>query len=509
MKGTIIGSDLLEFNNSVKILEINTNTTIFNAAADLLDYTSFFEMLVNNNITELHFVYNDEDAYIKDTDTTLFLFEERLKTKCIENNITYFNYKVPKNSVTVPFIEDTDTKFILRQAFDTTALVDETYCADKFEFFNLMKDSEYIPKTYINDNSELSFDTFNTISNYPNGQPNFVKKDRYPNYNVNLYPSLAKLTTDAQLNQLKTSVDNTTFLIQEFVYDDSNIVNNKWNIIRSIDIIYGGELDVLNMGSYKTSTFIDIDKWDDEYETDGITLTKKSRYKWVNKITNTLDSTGFDYHANSESLILGSTGTLISLNDLEIGAPIASVNFTDEDGLSPNAYDMDALKQRTPIRRWSSTIPQAQSTLTTLPADVISITSASVTELMLKITLENGVSWNEFRDTEFLFQAANSDDSYFDRLNTVEVGDKIITYNKNTSELSTLTITGLEIVYDEVVGFNIDIAPSDLFLVDITTDLFVIQHNLSCQYCGWFSCGGYLCQGNCPGCDQGLPPAKQ
>ena len=46
MKGTIIGSDLLEFNNSVKILEINTNTTIFNSAADLLDYTLFFEMLV-------------------------------------------------------------------------------------------------------------------------------------------------------------------------------------------------------------------------------------------------------------------------------------------------------------------------------------------------------------------------------------------------------------------------------------------------------------------------------
>ena len=28
MKGTIIGTDLLEFNNSVKILEINTNTII-------------------------------------------------------------------------------------------------------------------------------------------------------------------------------------------------------------------------------------------------------------------------------------------------------------------------------------------------------------------------------------------------------------------------------------------------------------------------------------------------
>jgi hypothetical protein len=502
MKGTILGSDLLEFNNSVKILEINTNTTIFNSAADLLDYTSFFGMLVNNNITELHFIYNEDESYIKNTDTTSFLFEEKLKIKCVENNITYFSHKVPKNSVTVPYVEDADNKFILRQAFDTTALVDETYCADKFEFFNLMKDSEYIPKTYINNGSELSFDTFNTISNYSNGRPNLVKKDRYPTYDVNLYPSLSKLTTNTELNQLKTSVDNTTFLIQEFIYDDANIVNNRWNVIRSIDILYGNELDVINMGAYKTTTFVDIDVWPDEYETDSITLTKKSRYKWVNKSVSD-KTTDFNYHTNSESLILSSTGTLITSNDLQIGNPIASINFVDIDGLSPNSYDVDSL--RTPPRRWNSTIEQAQATLTTTPSDVMGIVSASLSEIMLKITLENGVSWNEFKDVQYLIQAADSSTTYFDRINTVEIGDKMVTYNKSTSELSTLTITGLEIVYDEIVGYNIDIAPSDLFLVDITNDLFAIQHNIICDYCGWFSCGSYNCNYSCPTCGGGGP----
>jgi hypothetical protein len=506
MKGTIIGSDLLEFNNSVKILEINTNTTIFNSAADLLDYTSFFEMLVNNNITELHFIYNSNDAYISDTNTYNFVFEEKLKTKCVENNITYFDYKVPQNAVTVPYIEDTDTKFILRQAYDTTALVDETYCADKFEFFNLMKDSEYIPKTYIN-NGDLSFDTFDTISNYTNDRPNLVKKDRYPNYDFNLYPSLSKLTTDTQLNQLKTSVDNTQYLIQEFIYDDSNIVNNRWNVIRSIDILYGSELDVLNMGSYKTSTFVEVDAWADEYEADGFTLTKKSRYTWVNKpVYNTTPE--FNYHTNSESLILGSNGTLINLNDLEVGNPIASVNFMDENGLSPNEYDAENIKLRTPPSRWNSTISQSQATLTNTPSDVLSITSQTLSEIMLKITLENGISWNELRDAMYLIQAADSNTTYFDSLNTVEIGDKMVTYNKTTSELSTLTITGIEIVYDEVIGYNIDIAPSDLFLVDITTDLFAIQHNFDCGNCGWFSCGSAGCDMNCVYCggSQGIPP---
>jgi hypothetical protein len=204
---------------------------------------------------------------------------------------------------------------------------------------------------------------------------------------------------------------------------------------------------------------------------------------------------------------LSSTGTLITSNDLQIGTAIASVNFVDIDGLSPNSYDIDSL--RTPPRRWNSTIEQAQATLTTTPSEVINIISAPLSEIMLKITLENGVSWNEFKDAQYLIQTANSNVTYFDRINTIEVGDKIVTYNKNTSELSTLTITGLEIVYDEIVGYNIDIAPSDLFLVDITTDLFAIQHNYICDYCGWFACGSWNCNVPCPTCGgggQGLPP---
>ncbi len=56
MKGTIIGTDLLEQNDSVKILEINTNTTIHNSGADMLTYDVLFNVMVDNNITELHFV---------------------------------------------------------------------------------------------------------------------------------------------------------------------------------------------------------------------------------------------------------------------------------------------------------------------------------------------------------------------------------------------------------------------------------------------------------------------
>jgi hypothetical protein len=133
MKGIILGTDLLEHNDNVKILETNTNTNIFNEGAELLDYDGLFTMLNNNSITEFHYIWTEGDAYYPLNQQ--YRFKQKLEEKCIENNISFTEYTVAKNSITVPFIEDSENKFILRQAFDTTALVDDTYSADKFEFF--------------------------------------------------------------------------------------------------------------------------------------------------------------------------------------------------------------------------------------------------------------------------------------------------------------------------------------------------------------------------------------
>ena len=64
MKATIIGTDLLQQGDSVKILEINTNTTIYNSGADLLDYTPLFEMMASNDIDQLHFIWTDMASYL-------------------------------------------------------------------------------------------------------------------------------------------------------------------------------------------------------------------------------------------------------------------------------------------------------------------------------------------------------------------------------------------------------------------------------------------------------------
>ena len=492
MKGTIIGTDLLEYNDSVKILEINTNTTIFNSGAELLDYDSLFSVLTQNNISELHFIYNEEDSYIATEDMD-FKFEEILKEKCLENNIIYFPYKVPKYSITVPYIEDTADKFILRQAFDTTALVDSTYCADKFEFGNLMTGSIYSTNTYFT-SPDLSFDNLNTIIEYTGGQPNIVKKSRYPDYDFGKFPSVHKLDTNAELSDMKDSLED-NFLLQDFIFDESNIVNNRWNIIRSIDIIYGGELDIVNMGAYRTSTSVNMDFCLDEFEPGTKQLNTKSRFKWVNKVSK---AKIIDYHTDADSLILNASGSLISMDDIDVGDSLKSIDFTNLDGYSPS----DDL----PIeygKRWDSTIPQIQNTLTDLDVEVQSIVSQSIDGLYINLTLEDGTIWSDLGSTVYCTELSGSDVTQFNKLNHTIVGDKLLIYNKNTSEITKKEITNLEVVYDSKMAYSIDVEPSDLFLVDVNVAEFAIQHNYSCDWCGWYSCGDYRCDYGCFGCSGG------
>ena len=272
MKGVIIGSDLLEHNGDVKFLEINTNTTIYNQGAEMLDYDSLFSILSSSAITEFHYIWTETVAF-----TPLYepyKFKKILEERCSGSNISFTEYVVPLGSITVPYIEDTPTKFILRQAYDTTALVDETYCADKFEFFNLMSGSNYVPNTY-QSGSNLGIDMFTYLDVSNPTHPNVLIKARYPNYDKGLYPEIHTLNTQEELDNIKENLP-TDYLLQEFVYSDDNLVEDRYSILRSIDIFYGPNLDVINMGGYKQSTIIPISKFENEFISGSTKLDQKS-----------------------------------------------------------------------------------------------------------------------------------------------------------------------------------------------------------------------------------------
>jgi hypothetical protein len=487
MKGTILGSDFLQTENSVKLLEINTNTTFVNEGSEMLDYDAFFNVLISNNITELHFIYTLGSSYTPMNEGG-FRFEEKLMEKCVQNNITYYPYEIPNNSQTVPYIEDNDNRFILRQSYDSMALVDETYCSDKFGLIDLLKDTDIMAKSYF-DNPTLGIDQLTELPTNGINTPNFVVKERSPLYDDKIYPAIYELSTLEELSDLKVSLRQ-DLLLQEFVYDESNLVDGRWSVIRSIDIIYGSDLDMINLGGYKTSTILPVDSFENEFEPDTKKYNQKTRYKYINKqIGNFFDVT---YHLDADSFIPMSDGSLKTIQDLQVNDSIKSLAFTDVNGLRGSTSD-DVLTY------WEGTFEKTLETLSNVDTNVTSIQSKYVTTFFINVTLENGVTWVDSPSSTFYIEENNSLSTRWDILNKLVIGDKIIVKDKITGELSRQAITNLSMEYFEKMVYEIDVEPYDVYLTDISDNLYAIMHN-SCDCCTWSFCGEWCCATWCSQC---------
>lgn len=488
MKATILGTDLLQHGDSVKILEINTQAGIYNVGAEFLDYTALFDVLASNNITEFHFIYVDEKAQAPNGAED-FIFEDKIKEKCTELGISYTPHTVAVGSVTVPAIEDADNKFILRQAYDISALVDSTYCADKFEFFSLMSGSSYIPKTYFT-SDELSLDDFDSLNINDSVYPNSVQKARYPQYDREALPLLSKYTTTEQLTSAKSNLDSDV-LIQEFIDDESNVVNGYWSVIRSIDIIYGSNLDTISLGGYTHSALVPLTFFDNEFEENGVDLNKKSRSKFLNKNSGQ-DVATIRYHTDEESDILMFDGSISNVTQIQENDLIKTANFDWIEGGSSEEYD--------PRTSYTS-VDTISGSLSYVSSSLISSESQEVESFFVQITLDGGEVWTDTPSTSYVIERSGSLDTNFEFVNKLLVGDKIITINKNTNNVSKKEITSLEIVWDSVRIYNLDFEPYDYFMVDVNNDEYALMHNI-CSYCGysWAPCGNYYCDSSCSPC---------
>jgi len=495
MKATIIGSDFLQKDGTVKFLEINTNTTIYNSGADLLDYTALFDMLSENNITEFHYIWTEGVAYSPINQPNRF--KQILETKCAENNIAYNDHIVPANSVTVPFIEDANYKFILRQSFDTTALVDEQYCADKFEFFNLMKDSQYIPKTHYTSDT-LNVNTLDEVNYGDITNPNLLIKYRYPQYDKMQYPALYAVSNNTELLEVINSAE-ANFLVQEFIFSEDNLVDGKYSIIRGIDIIYGSNLDVINMGGYTQSSTVPVSFSNTEFVTGTKKLNQKTRYKYITKEVGR--GTGYDYHTDDESNILNYDGSLTNVSTIQLGDFIRSINFVDSNENEAAAFTSEIMTYG-----WDSTLQKSNDTLTPVSSTLQNMISTQVEMVMIKITLEDGRSWSDTPACVYYIEEKDSTATRFEQVNSLYVGDKIVITDANTNQLTTVLISGLEMIYETKTIYTLDFAPSDLFLVDIGDGDFSVMHN-GC-WCSWSYCGNYCYSYWCPTCAWGMGGQK-
>lgn len=505
MKALILGTDFLkDSEGNLRIVETNTNVDVHNKITPHLDWGSFKQFLLDNSIVNLHFIstegnfINNDLENIFDTTSLNVSLKDKISDIMSEINGTFTHHNVAVNSVTVPYIEDGEGILIIRTSYDTTAVVDEEYAKDKVKFHRLISEKSYTPNVYYNSVSDTSFniDQLNELHVTPGTTPNYIVKTRFPNTNYVDYPKFYKIESLANLETLKNSLLDSEYM-EEYHTNSENIVNDKMGVIRSLDILYGGTLSLLHLGSYIMTSPVKVNSWSTIYNSEG-KMNQEARPLWMTK-SPTFKNYGPNYILDDDTPILYSDGTLKYPNEILVNDVIKTVNLpwvpeneTSETGEVLYMPDVN-------FGNFSSDLTSFSSGSST----VIDLGSQMRESLMIKVTLENGIVYEDLPGSSMIIEEYDTLQTTFAYTNKFRINDSIIFFDYVNNTLTKSKIANLEIVYVIRRVYDLNVELNDIFLpiADQTLGLTFIQHNGQCfGWCSPWMCAVWCCSA-CYFCD--------
>jgi hypothetical protein len=246
MKGTLFSADFVkDVDGNPKLLEINTDTAFINAALPYINFSDFFQILQNSNITELNVIYKPDYH----SNVVGYLESEISQSAPFIEN--FVMYKEESNTLYPISIEDGETKFILRLAYDAAAIFDETYAKVDLNLYNLFEDNNdtsSIVEVYHSSSNQY----INTIKYTTNGEliPDFVLKPVTPSKN-----SLVFLKSyNSSIEELVSNINfDSEYVLTKYIDSSENYASS----IRSFQIIYGNDLDVCFLGEYEITAILE------------------------------------------------------------------------------------------------------------------------------------------------------------------------------------------------------------------------------------------------------------
>ena len=485
---------------TVKNKDIDSPTGFIDNYGDYVNHVEFNQFLQSNNITKIKTI-DIKTGFNK-------VFESFCK---YYTNYSHENHEVSEDSVTVPPVEDGDDTLIIRIAYDSYAIVDDLYARDNYEFHNLIKNESFASPVTFNTGDESNLDTITTFEPSIDGVvPNYVVKKRTPGGGGNKnYPILYRLDTQEQLDELKLSITSDEF-IQRYEFNQSALLDNRTNFIRSVDLLYGSTLEVFNLLTYKLKNAISTQNsllvYDVEVDENG-KLNDLFAGKYYPKV---LPKYSLNYHFDETDLILMGDDTDKLAKDLVLGESVKSIYFND-DIINFKPSDVTNLQTFTVGTALINTFEDKTGGI------FINISAVD----------NNGIvyDWYDGLNNFYLLQKSNDNDAQY--VNTtagdIEIGDKIFIYNKSSNEVTYLTIQSISFDIKNIKTYIISLEENKReFFVKITNEtsqneLYLIQHNFGCnEWCGvYYNCGtggGTMCMNcnkanyNCPNCGRYYSP---
>jgi hypothetical protein len=465
MRAVITGTDYIkDIDGSFKAIETNTNVGLSVDVSRYIDMDSFSEFVSTNGFNEIVVIYNNTNLQLIPSHFELesksldyssdMAFVPLLKSFYSGSGVTITNQKLEESAITIPDIEDSEDKLIIRLAFDTTALIDDVYARDNWEFLKLMNDTDStsIPKTYIND-TELGFDSIGNVLRDNGPQPNYCIKKRITPADNNVYPKLLKVTSVEQLDSIKAGLEADEYL-QEFIYNPSDLLNNKIKIYRGVDMVYGGELDVMNLWVVEHTNIMDVIDTPDYDDNNEIQIWDRNRY--TTKFNAKTSDIAIKLSADEATKILDTNDDIIFIENLNVGDLVKSVNVP---GMINGANTQATLN-------WVGDIEDIISNSTVTQSQLISKTETDYFGLIIEFELENGSVFSDVPHAKIMAETEISGSlvSMFKRYNDLNVGNTIMVWDNLTNTIIKNDIVDIRYSYQKLKAYTINVDEFDLFL---------------------------------------------
>jgi hypothetical protein len=442
MKTVLIGSDFMYDKDGVlKPIEINTavgfTKTYLEDFNDIFDTTYLEEFITQNGFTKIDYIGGGSSE-----------ITDILSNLSVDLGIEYEYHQVMGNSLTVPYIEDTETNLIIRSAYDTTALVDETYCKDKIGFLNLIQSESFGGQfAYLNEEDQL----VSNITTIPdNGvHPNFILKARYPAYDKDLFPKLYRVTTQSELDVILQNVTDEYF-IMEYYYNPLHNINGKVTKKRSLNILYPPTLESIPLGKYTDTT---KQKLTDNplFDENTFELVSYLRYGYITTDSNFITKPKL----LDTDLVQMGDDTFKTALELQVGDVVKTIDI-------PNATNVDSLNESVNYKIDLDTFISGSTYSTNM---VTHKSRIDVTTNIVEIVFTDDSTWE---DTEYSYYLVERDNEVrFIKLDDLIVGDIVIlidTTNITSVGVHSKTVQSTSIVTKAFSGWEITVERRHLFL---------------------------------------------
>lgn len=483
MRTVLLGSDFMyDKNGNLKPIEINTavgwdGLEKLEDDVDCLDLTGLYDFVSNSNFETIHYVGD------------IGYFHKTLEAHYSGSSTNYYFHGVSVHSITIPFIEDNDETLIIRSAYDTTALVDDTYCRDKVNFMNLVKDSTFGSQfAYIDENNNL-VNNISTIND--NGiHPNFILKSRLPGYNVESFPKFFKVTNQTELDEVISQNVTSDYFLMENYANDEKVWNNHLKVIRSLNLLYPPSLQSIQLGQYTKINHNSLQE-SVTYNTDTFELDSTFRESYLTNL-----SVEYLPKLLDTDMVEMEDGTFKTAVDLQVGDIIKTIDLPEEIStqISPTEYSYSGLTYET-----------LASNTTYSTNEVTHKKRVNRLSILVKLTFDDSSDWEDTVGSSYLVDVDGV--IQFKIISKLKQGDVVLLLNTNNNEIEFVRKTIVSVEESRAVfsGWLISVAVAKLFLTKTTNstnnESFVsIEHNTNA--CPSYACP---CPGTCSSCPKSHP----